>query len=49
MSSFGIQNISKTSAYDDKLIKKPKISGKFFGGLFQQIIESFGFQVHTQL
>jgi hypothetical protein len=50
MSIFGIQNLFKTSAYDYKLIEKPKISGKFFlGGLFQQIIESFGIQVHTQL
>jgi hypothetical protein len=34
MSSFHIQNLCKTSAYDDKL---PQISGIFLRGFFQQI------------
>jgi hypothetical protein len=49
MSSFGIQNLCKTSAYDDNLIRIPTSQWQFFyGGLFQQIIDAFGFRVHTQ-
>jgi hypothetical protein len=48
MSGFGTQNLNKVSEYDDMLITEPKSQWQFFlEGLFQQIIESFGFRVHT--
>jgi hypothetical protein len=47
MSSFHIQNLCKTSAYDDKLIRKPTNQWHFFEGVIPA--NSFGFRVHLQL